>query len=69
MCFAHATGDELNVDVQELDTARWFTREEIRNALTKSGIDLRGPVDLGVGFGIPGPIAIAHHIIKAWSER
>ncbi|HLF72557.1 MAG TPA: NAD(+) diphosphatase [Dehalococcoidia bacterium] len=69
-CFAHAKSDVLNVDTFELDAARWFTRDEVREAVEKSMASqgLRG-ANPGEGFAIPGPMAIAHHIIKAWSER
>jgi NAD+ diphosphatase len=58
-CFAHVTGEETTVDPEELDNARWFSREEIRLALEDP---------TAVDFGVPGEIAIAHHLIKAWSE-
>ena len=57
-CFAHVTGESLMVDPEELDEARWFSREEIRRALDS-------PDD--TDFGVPGRIAIAHHLIKAWA--
>ncbi len=58
-CFAHVSDEETSVDPEELDEARWFSREEIRRAYNDPS---------SVDFGIPGRIAIAHHIIKAWSE-
>ncbi len=60
-CFAHATGEAEAVDAFELETARWFTRAEIQKALAAP--------DPSLGFSVPTSIAIAHHIIKAWSER
>jgi NAD+ diphosphatase len=59
-CFAHVTGEEINVDPEELAEARWFSREEIARAFEAPE---------SVDFGIPGRIAIAHHLIKAWAER
>jgi NAD+ diphosphatase len=59
-CMAHVTGEAVTVDAEELDGARWFTRAEIRRALESPD---------AVDFGVPGRIAIAHHLIKAWSER
>jgi NAD+ diphosphatase len=59
-CFARVTDDALTVDPEELDDARWFSREEIRRAYESPE---------SVDFGIPGRIAIAHHLIKAWSAR
>ncbi len=58
-CFAHVADEETTVDPEELDEARWFSREEILQAYADPS---------SVDFGIPGRIAIAHHIIKAWSE-
>lgn len=59
-CFAHVTGEDVSVDKEELDNARWFSREEIRQALETPE---------SVEFGIPTRIAIAYHLIKAWSAR
>jgi NAD+ diphosphatase len=59
-CFAHVTGEEVTVDPEELDDARWFSREEIMHALESPDT---------VDFGVPNRIAIAHHLIKAWSAR
>ena len=61
-CFARVTGESETVDPMELDGARWFTREEIRRAVLDPNPEKHG-------YGIPGPIAIAHHIIKDWSEQ
>lgn len=60
-CFAHVTGEQETIDPWELDGARWFTREEIRRAIADPDPEKHG-------FGVPGRIAIAHHIIKEWSE-
>jgi NAD+ diphosphatase len=61
-CFAHVTGDQEHVDPVELDGARWFTRDEIRKAIVDPNPEKHG-------YGVPGSIAIAHHIIKDWSEQ
>lgn len=60
-CFAHVPDAEVEVDPLELDTARWFSREEVRRAIFSP--------DPSLGFALPGPFAIAHHLIKAWVER
>ncbi len=57
-CFAHVTGESVTVDQEELEEARWFSRDEIRRAYESPG---------STDFGVPGEIAIAHHLIKAWS--
>jgi NAD+ diphosphatase len=61
-CFAHVTSEEEDVDPVELDGARWFTREEIRRAVFD-------PDPAKHGYGVPGSVAIAHHIIKDWCEQ
>jgi NAD+ diphosphatase len=58
-CHARAESSSITVDRTELEDARWFTREE--TALMFLG---RHPE----GVSIPPPIAIAHHIIRAWVE-
>jgi NAD+ diphosphatase len=57
-CFAHAATDEVRLDDIELADARWFSREEVRNALIAPSETLT----------VPGPIAIAHHLLRDWSE-
>jgi NAD+ diphosphatase len=59
-CFAHVTGEDIVVDPVELSGARWFGRDEIARALDDPS---------SVDFGLPGPIAIAHHLIRAWVDR
>jgi NAD+ diphosphatase len=59
-CHARAENSNITVDRTELEDARWFTRDEV--ALMFVG---RHPE----GITIPPPIAIAHHIIRAWLEE
>jgi NAD+ diphosphatase len=59
-CHAQATSSEITVDREELEDARWFTREEV--VLMFKGTHPEG-------ISIPPPIAIAHHIIRAWVEE
>jgi NAD+ diphosphatase len=54
---ADVTGGPLIIDHNELEDARWFTREEAR-ALVEGR---HGE------FTCPPPLAIAHHLIKAWA--
>jgi NAD+ diphosphatase len=58
-CHAQATSTDITVDREELEDARWFTRDEV--ALMFKG-------EHPEGISIPPPIAIAHHIIRAWVE-
>jgi NAD+ diphosphatase len=57
-CFAHATSDQETVDPVELESARWFTRDELREVFENPGP--------GHDFNVPQRIAIAHHILKDW---
>ncbi|MCZ6538671.1 MAG: NAD(+) diphosphatase [Chloroflexi bacterium] len=56
-CHAEAITDEISADPGEMSDVRWFTKDEIKLALE----------DRLEGVNIPGPIAIAHHLIKAWA--
>jgi NAD+ diphosphatase len=58
-CHAEAISTELAVDRSELEDARWFTREEAALMLLR-----RHPQ----GITMPPPVAIAHHIIRAYIE-
>jgi NAD+ diphosphatase len=59
-CHAQALSREIVIDRAELADARWFDRAEA--ALLLSG---RHPE----GLTAPPPIAIAHHILRAWVEQ
>ncbi len=59
-CFVEAKTDKLKIDEIELEAARWVTRNECR--LLLSG---QHPARLFA----PPPLAIAHHLIKAFAER
>jgi NAD+ diphosphatase len=57
--FAEVTDDNATPDQTELDEVRWFSREETR-ALLKGEIP---------GVSAPPAMAIAHQLIKTWSEQ
>jgi NAD+ diphosphatase len=59
-CFAHASSDDFVTDEDEIAEARWFTRQEVQDAV-------RGEAPEG-GLIIPNQVAIAHHLLKGWSE-
>ena len=56
-CEATAATTEIIRDEEEMEDVRWFTRQEVRLALNGRNPDLL----------LPGPIAIAHHLIKHWA--
>ena len=58
-CHAEALTDDITVDPAELEGARWFDREEVALMLLRQHPD---------GLGTPPPVAIAHHLIRAWVE-
>ena len=57
-CFARAASDEVRLDDDEIAEARWFSKAEARGAVAGENPDLM----------LAGPVAIAYHLIKAWSE-
>jgi NAD+ diphosphatase len=56
---AQALSFDIEVDKTELEDARWFTRDDAAAMLTQTHAQ---------GLSTPPPIAIAHHIIRAWVE-
>jgi NAD+ diphosphatase len=59
-CHAKALSQDLTVDHNELEGARWFDREEVASMLARKHPE---------GLITPVPIAIAYHIIRAWVEH
>jgi NAD+ diphosphatase len=58
-CFAEALTTEIVVDRNELEDARWFDRNEAASMLLRQHPE---------GLTTPPPVAIAHHLIRAWLE-
>jgi NAD+ diphosphatase len=58
-CHAQALSEDLVIDREELEDARWFSRDECAAMLAR-----RHPQ----GLTTPPPIAIAHHIIRSFVE-
>ena len=58
-CHAEADSTGINMDAEEMTDVQWFDRSEVLLALEERSEKLR----------LPGPIAIAHHLIKAWAYR
>jgi len=58
-CHAEALTREIVVDRAELEDARWFSKAEVESMLMR-----RHPQ----GLTTPPPVAIAHHLIRAWVE-
>jgi len=59
-CYAEALTQTIVIDRSEIEEARWFDRDELKLMLAN-----RHPQ----GLSTPPPIAIAHHIIRAFVEK
>jgi len=57
---AEAKSVDLDIDWKELEGARWFPRDEVKLMFEGRHPD---------GLFTPPPIAIAHHIIRAFAEK
>lgn len=57
-CFAKATSRDVKVDQSELAEVRWIERKVARELIEGKRVD---------GIMVPPPIAIAHHLIKAFA--
>jgi NAD+ diphosphatase len=57
-CVGEAITDEINFDGEELEDARWFSRDDIRRMLEGTH----------ESFAAPAPIAIANHLIREWMK-
>ena len=58
-CHAEADSTSINMDDEEMTDVQWFDRSEVLLALQERSEKLR----------LPGPIAIAHHLIRAWAHH
>jgi NAD+ diphosphatase len=54
---AAAKGNEIIIDKNELEDARWFSRKEIKDDMKKGLLKM------------PGKVAIAYHLIKEWFDK
>jgi len=60
-CLAETDSVALDIDSHELAAARWFDRDEITAMLARCDSDAEPR--------LPGPIAIAHHLVRYWLEN
>ena len=56
-CHADAVTTEIKKDDEEMEAVGWFSRQDVRLALEGEN----------PGLMLPGPIAIAHHLIRDWA--
>jgi NAD+ diphosphatase len=58
-CIGEALTDDIAFDGEELEDARWFTKDDIRRMLEGTHEEFRAPA----------PIAIANHLIREWVKE
>ena len=58
-CLVEATSTAITIDAEELEDARWFARGEVEAMLAGHH---------PAGLACPVPMAIAHHIVRAWVD-
>jgi len=61
-CHGFADDPAITVDETELEDVRWFTRDEVEDAIRSI---LRG--EGGKAFRAPPPTAVAHHLMRWWA--
>ncbi|KAK7115340.1 NAD-capped RNA hydrolase NUDT12-like [Littorina saxatilis] len=59
-CIAHARTEEIQIDPEELEDVRWFSRAEIAQMLAARHPD---------GLFLPPPTAIARQLVMSWVTR
>ena len=57
-CHGIARSHAITINEAEMADVRWFSSEQVILALGESPADLR----------VPGKLAIAHHLIRAWVD-
>jgi NAD+ diphosphatase len=58
-CVAEALNRDIVVALDELEDCRWFSRRDVELMLAQAHPD---------GYQAPNPIAIAHHLMRAWYD-
>lgn len=73
-CVARATSYEVLLNPAEMEDVQWYDRAELRAAVNL--YSRAGPIPEiqkrswnSLGFFIPPPFAVAHHLISAWASR
>lgn len=62
-CHAYAQDDAITMDATELEDVRWFTRDEVAEAL-----EARARGESGQAFDAPAPTAVAHVLLRWWID-
>ena len=61
-CIAEAVTTFIDMDAEELEDARWFSRTQVREGLNRASWD--GESD----FRMPPPLAIAYQLARWWVD-
>ncbi len=67
-CHAVASTTDITVDGNELSDARWFDKADLATAVEAAAKGGRMPGARDAAVWVPGPMAIAHQLVKAWVE-
>lgn len=65
-CHAEAASVEIDVDPVEIAEARWFPRDQVRDAVAVAGGSAEPSSSLD--FAVPPPLTISYHLIRAWAS-
>ncbi|NBC35853.1 NAD(+) diphosphatase [Novosphingobium sp. FSY-8] len=60
-CHAYTDDPAITIDTNELEDARWFTRDEVAEAM-----DARAQGRDGIAFSAPTQVAVAWHLLDIW---
>ncbi len=58
-CMGEAESEDVTVDREELEDARWFSREDVRLMLRREHPE---------GFFVPPSVAIANYLLHEWLD-
>lgn len=58
-CFGEALSEDITIDRDELEDARWFSRDEVASMLDRRHPD---------GLITPPPMAIANYLMRSWVD-
>lgn len=67
-CHAVASSTEITIDGNELSDAQWFDKADLATAVEHAAKGGRLPGPKSAPVWVPGPMAIAHQLVKAWVE-
>lgn len=66
-CIAEAAFDQITVDEHELETAQWFTRDEIKEMTSRAEPALSTRSEETIGYSVPPRSSIAGQMLAAYA--